>query len=104
MHTSTDVCEGLKCSRILLVLFLIVYFLQVSQVDGDDIGEDLEALAEAAVNGNGGGGLEDDPGGDGGEEEEDEVPPEEYVHVDERFYYLEYIIRYVHERKRERDF
>lgn len=31
--------------------------------------------------------------GEGGEGEEDDEPPLEFVHVDERFYYLEYIIR-----------
>ncbi len=50
-----------------------------------------EAIAAAALGGGGGedevGGGDDDEGGEGGEDEE-EIPPEEYVHVDERFYYL----------------
>ena len=32
-------------------------------------------------------------GDEGGEEEGEEEEPDEYVHVDEKYYYLEYIIR-----------
>ncbi len=75
--------------------------MQVSQIDDEGASaDDLDAIAAVAAAAgadsgvDGGGGNGDGGNGDGGEgEEEDEIPPEEYVHVDERFYYLEYIIR-----------
>ena len=48
----------------------------------EDGGDSADGDPDAA----GGGG--DDEGGD-----EDDNDPDEYVHVDEQFYYLEYIIR-----------
>ena len=50
--------------------------------DDIDIGGDIE---EAAIDDGGG-----DDGEDGDDEEED---PDEYVHVNEQFYYLDYVIR-----------
>ena len=47
--------------------------------DDMDLGGDIE---EAAV---------DDSGGEDGDEDEDD--PDEYVHVNEQFYYLDYVIR-----------
>jgi ryanodine receptor 2 len=57
-------------------------------IEDESAEDDLEALAAAV----GSGGKEDSGGSDesGGEEEGED---EEYVHVNEKFYYLEYIIR-----------
>jgi len=50
--------------------------------DDMDLGGDIE---EAAV---------DDGGGEDGDDgDEDEDDPDEYVHVNEQFYYLDYVIR-----------
>ena len=61
-----------------------VSVLEGEEGDGDDLdlGGDIE---EVAVDDGGG---EDGEGGD--DEEED---PDEYVHVNEQFYYLDYVIR-----------
>merc|ERR1719259_452964 len=66
-----------------MLLFYKVSVLEGEEGEGDDldIGGDIEELAMDD------GGGEDGEGGD--EEEED---PDEYIHVEEQFYYLEYII------------
>merc|ERR1712241_676880 len=67
-----------------MLLFYKVSVLEgeEGEVDDMDIGGDIE---EVAV---------DDGGGEEGEDgEEEEDYPDEYVHVNEQFYYLDYVIR-----------
>ena len=72
----------------LIIAFTINFmllFYKVSVIDEGGDGEDEDLGPEVVDVGSGGDGEE----GEEGEEEE----PDEYVHVDEKFYYLEYIIR-----------
>ena len=64
---------------------LLFYKVSVVEEEGDG-DEDLGGTEVVDV------GSADD-GGDGEEGGEEEEDPDEYVHVDERYYYLEYIIR-----------
>ncbi len=64
----------------------------MSVVEEELTDEEMEAIADLVMDDVGGG---DDVDGDGGEDggEEEEEDPDEFVHVDEKFYYLEYVIR-----------
>lgn len=64
----------------------------MSVVEEELSDEEMEAIADLVMDDVGSGDDGDGEGGeDGGEEEEED--PDEFVHVDEKFYYLEYVIR-----------
>ena len=69
-----------------LINFMLLFY-KVSVMEDDSADDELEELA-ASVDQAGTGGDEG-----GGEEEEGEV--DEFVHVNETYYYLEYIIRFL---------
>ena len=93
----------------LVIAFIINFmllFYRVSVIDGGDDGEaddgmggaddmDMEddafdsGIAAAVADD---GSADDDGGEDGGDEEGEEEDVEEYIHVEERYFYLEYII------------
>ena len=68
--------------------------VQVSELESDaDSADELEELAAAAAAAAGGDGDEGDGGGGGDGDDEDDGPSNEYVHVNENYYFLEYVIR-----------
>ena len=68
--------------------------IQVSELESDaDSADELEELAAAAAAAAGGDGDEGDGGGGGDGDDEDDGPSNEYVHVNENYYFLEYVIR-----------
>lgn len=63
----------------------------MSVVEEELSDEEMEAIADLVMDEVGSGDDGEVDGGEDGEEEEED--PDEFVHVDEKFYYLEYVIR-----------
>ena len=76
---------------IAFIINFMLLFYKVSVIEEEVDENDLESLVDAAAAA--AMGEDEDLGGDEGGEEEEEEEPEEYVHVNEKYYYLEYIIR-----------